>query len=191
MTTAYPLTRSDHIPRATKRETGQFRTALAGALDNVETSLKAFGRDSGKPVTGIVLSSNVTLGVQKPEDPGVAVWFTWDGVQFCTPVDRYVSPAANLQAIHNVIEARRTELRHGTLALVRASFQGLRALPSPARASWCQVLRVEQRATIADIEEAFKRLARERHADMAGGSDATMADLNRARAEGLKERSNG
>ena len=50
----------------------------------------------------------------------------------CIPVDRYNSVEANLQAIHHIIEARRVELRHGTLALVRASFTGFKALPAPA-----------------------------------------------------------
>lgn len=186
MTTAYPLSWPDHIPRATNREAGQFRTTLAGALDNVEASLAAFGRDSRKAVSGIVLSSNVTLGNNKPTDPGVAVWFTWDEVQVCIPVDRYQTPAANLQAIHHVIEARRTELRHGTLALVRAAFQGLRALPSPARAAWWEVLGIERTASAVAIDAAFKRLARERHPDQ-GGSDAQMAELNNARATALKE----
>lgn len=189
MTAAYPLQWPTHIPRSKSRENGQFRTTLAGALDNVDTSLRAFGRDSGKSLSGIVLSSNVTLGVQKPADPGVAVWFTWDGIPICIPVDRYATPAANLQAIHHVLEARRTELRHGTLALVRASLQGLTALPAPAATPWWQVLQVPQTADRTEILNAYRRLARERHPDMPTGSETMMADLNRARNAALKERS--
>jgi hypothetical protein len=70
--------------------------------------------DSGEPVSDIVITSNVTLGVDNPPDPGVAVWFAWDGMTVCIPVDRYSSTAANLQAIHHVLEARRVELRHGS-----------------------------------------------------------------------------
>lgn len=188
MTQAYPLQWPDHIERSTKREAGQFRTTLAGALDNVETSLKAFSRDSGKAVSGIVLSSNVTLGVAKPADPGVAVWFTWDGVQVCIPVDRYLTPAANLQAIHHVLEARRVEMRHGTLALVRASMRGFQALPAPGSTPWWLVLEVKADATAAEIEAAYKRLARDRHPDRPGGSHDLMSNLNRAREQGMKER---
>lgn len=184
MTRAYPLHWPDHIERYRLRESGQFRTSLAGALENVERSLRAFGKDSGKPVSGIVLSSNVTLGVSKPADPGVAVWCTWDGVQVCIPVDRYATPAANLQAIHHVLEARRVELRHGTLALVRASMRGFQALPAPGRTPWWQVLELQPSASAADIEAAYRRLARERHPDRPGGSHDKMADLNRARDEG-------
>ena len=34
------------------------------------------------------------------------------------------------------IEARRVEQRHGALALVRATFTGLLALPAPAGSEW-------------------------------------------------------
>lgn len=184
--THFPLAWPEAFPRTITREKGAFRTTLNGALANVETSLKAFGRDSRKAVSGIVLSSNVALGRMKPEDPGVAAWFTWDGLPVCIPVDRYTSPEANLQAIHHVLEARRVELRHGTLALVRATMKGFLALPSPAKPkAWWQVLGVSAAAHSSEIEGAFRRLARERHPDR-GGSDAAMAELNAARDEGLR-----
>lgn len=184
MTTAFPLSWPSTIPRAKTREAGAFRTSLAGALDNVETSLRAFSRDSGKAVSNIVLSSNVSLGVQKPADPGVAVWFVWDGIQICIPVDRYQTPASNLQAIHHVLEARRTELRHGTLALVRASFQGFVALPPPPH--WSETLGIGRDATKAQIETAYRARAKAAHPDAGGSADA-MAALNAARDQALKD----
>lgn len=186
---AYPLTWPETMPRQKSHEKGAFRTSLSGALNNVETSLRAFGRDSGKTITGIVLSSNVTLGVTKPDDPGVAAWFVWDGLQVCIPVDRYASVEANLQAIHHIIEARRTELRHGTLALVRATFTGFAALPSPStKRPWASVLGFStfDDLSVAVVEARFKKLAKERHPD-AGGSAAAMSELNQARADALKE----
>lgn len=179
MTTAFPLSWPDQFPRSRHRERGQFRTKLGVALVNVETSLRRFGADSGKAVAGVVLSSNVTLGVPRPADPGVAVWFTWDGAQRCIPVDRYDSPEANLQAIHHVLEARRVELRHGTLALVRATFAGFTALPAPSEESWERVLGVARDASAAEVAAAFRAAAKLAHPDM-GGSDAAMARLNRA-----------
>lgn len=125
--TAYPLTWPPTFPRRTSRERGAFKTTLAGALDNVEGSLRRFAADSGKRIENLVISSNVTLGKNRPADPGVAIWFVWDGLSVCIAVDRYQTVEANLQAIHHIIEARRVELRHGTLALVRLAFYtGLR-----------------------------------------------------------------
>lgn len=188
----YPLTWPDHMPRLMPREKGQFRTSLTAALRNVEDSLRRFSADSGKKIEGLVISSNVTLGNQKPSDPGVAVWFAWDGLQVCIPVDRYEKVEANLQAIHHVLEARRTELRHGTLALVRASFQGFRALPSPnPKQSWRAVLgfNADKPGVITKerIEGAYRLAARAAHPDKAGGSHEAMAAVNRAREEALRE----
>jgi hypothetical protein len=186
MTVAYPLSWTDNLPRARQHEKGAFKTSLAGALDNVETSLRLFGRDSGKTVSDIVLSSNVTLGRNSPEDPGVAAWFTWEGQQLCIAVDRYSTPAANLQAIHHVLEARRVELRHGTLALVRASLAGFKALPAPPGSHWWQVLDLPRITTQEAVESAYRRLARAAHPDQ-GGSTEAMALLNVARAAALAE----
>lgn len=189
MIPAYPLQWPEGFPRTRLPEKGAFKTSLGGALDNVETSLRLFGKDSGKPVSNVVLSSNVTLGAQRPTDAGIAAWFLWDGEQRCIAVDRYATPEANLQAIHHVLEARRTELRHGTLALVRATMKGFTlALAAPGSAPWWEVLGVRQTATLEDIEGAYRRLAPACHPDT-GGSNAAMAELNRARDLGRKERS--
>lgn len=184
--TAYPLAWPSQFPRKLHPERGAFKTALTAALKNVQDSLRRFAADSGKKVDGLVISSNVTLGVTKPADPGVAVWFTWDGLQVCIPVDRYQTVEANLQAIHHIIEARRVELRHGTLALVRATFQGFVALPKPPGTEWWDVLGVKSKATQAEVDAAYKRLASQYHPDRNGGSTERMAIINRARDEALK-----
>ena len=188
--TPYPLAWPETMPRyKTARQPGQFKTSLTNAMKNVNDSLRRFAADSGKPLADVVISSNVTLGVNNPQDPGVSVWFTWDGMSVCIPVDRYSKVEANLQAIHHIIEARRTELRHGTLALVRATFQGFTALPAPAgKRSWRAVLGFStfDGVTPTEVQERFKKLAKERHPD-AGGSAEAMAELNAAKAEALKE----
>ena len=190
MTTAFPLSWPEGFPRTPRREAGKFKTSLAGALTNVQTSLRLFGSDAGRAVSDTVMSSNVTLGMAKPADPGVAVWFVWDGEQRCIPVDRYTTVEANLQAIHHIIEARRVELRHGTLALVRAAFKGFTpALPPPRARTWREVLGLNdggKPVTREMVETCYRGLARERHPD-AGGSTDVMAELNAARAAALKD----
>lgn len=189
---AYPLTWPPEFPRSKAREKGQFRTSLNGALSNVQKSLAAFSRDSRRKLEGLVISSNVTLSSTKPDDPGVAVWFTWDSLSVCIAVDRYASVEANLQAIHMIIEARRVELRHGTLALVRATFQGFTALPPPPgskpKRDWRDVLDIPpwKVPDVTAINLAFHKRSKEVHPDV-GGSDEAMAELNRARDEALKE----
>ncbi|GFO80738.1 MAG: hypothetical protein A49_03650 [Methyloceanibacter sp.] len=184
----YPLSWPPGFPRTKHTERGQFRTAFNGARENVEKSLTAFARDSGKVISNLVISSNQTIGGSEPNDPGVAVWFSWNDMQVCIPVDRYASVASNLQAIHHIIEARRVELRHGTLALVRATFTGFQVLPAPAGEHWRDVLALlsDTPTTKDAIESAYKRLSLVRHPDK-GGSTEAMAELNNAKATALRE----
>jgi hypothetical protein len=186
---AYPLTWPEHFPRSKYREASRFKTTLPSALKNVEDSLRKFASDSGKKCDGVVLSSNVTLGHSRPADPGVAVWFTWDSLGVCIAVDRYSSVEANLQAIHHIIEARRVELRHGTLALVRATFQGFKALPAPAsKREWWTVLGIDRgEATREHIKARFRILASANHPDKPGGSHEKMTELNAALESALAE----
>lgn len=186
--TAFPLTWPPHFPRTKHREDGRFKTALPNAIKNVQASLRNFAADSGKSLKNLTISSNVTLGADAPADSGVAVWFEWDGLQVCIPVDRYRSVASNLQAIHHILEARRVELRHGTLALVRATFQGFLALPAPNEKSWWEVLGVPRNASLIEARDAYKKLASANHPDRGGDQDF-MAQINRAFAAAEREAS--
>ncbi len=187
--TAYPLTWPENMPRTKTRSTSRFQTGLAGALKNVKSSLNLFAADSGKKVESVTISSNVTLGENSPTDPGVAFWFTWDGLSVCIAVDRYPKVQDNLQAIYHIIDGRRTELRHGGLHIVRATFTGFAALPSPTRKTWRAVFGFTEGevCTIPEIERIFKTRAKACHPDTPNGSHEAMAELNRAHEEALKE----
>lgn len=184
---AYPLAWPYGRARTKRHASSQFRTGLPGAIKNVQQSLSAFGRDTGKPIKGIVVSSNVTLGVDKPTDSGVAVYFQWDDRQVCIAVDRYGKVQDNLQAIHHILEARRTEMRHGGIEIVRATFEGFKALPAPTGyRPWTEVLRVSATASEAEIKTAARDLAKTAHPD-AGGSHDAMAAINDAKKQALSE----
>lgn len=183
---AYPLQWPHGFPRAKVREKGSFKSTLHAALGNVQDSLRRFASDSGKKLENLVMSSNVTLGEQRPADPGVAVWFTWDGMGVCIAVDRYLTVEANLQAIHHIIEARRVELRHGTLALVRATFAGFLALPAPGGKHWSETLGLPPKAKREEVKQAYRRLASAHHPDKGGSADK-MAELNAAFEAALNE----
>lgn len=188
--TPYPLCWPQGFPRAPRRERGTFRTALPGALKNVRETLRLFGQDSGRAVSDIVISSNVTLGSERPADPAVAVWFTWEGMRLCIAVDRYQTVEANLQAVHLIMEARRTEVRHGGLNIIKAAFAGFRALPAPISPGWRAVLGLADAATLSEAERAFKEKAKSAHPD-AGGSTEAMSNLTAAITEARKALSHG
>lgn len=186
---AYPLTWPDTMPRTATKVASKFQTGLSAALKNVRGSLERFAGDSGKKVANLVISSNVTLGVERPSDSGVAVWFVWDGMQVCIAVDRYPKVEDNLQAIHHIVEARRTEMRHGGLHIVRATFRGFTALPAPTKKSWREVLSLvgELKPTADQIEHHYRIKAKAAHPDAAGGSHDAMTELNKAKEMALKE----
>lgn len=58
----YPLHWPEGIPRTTNRQVSQFKTTLSAAMANVQSSIRLFGRDTGKQISNIIVSSNVTLG---------------------------------------------------------------------------------------------------------------------------------
>lgn len=177
--TAYPLVWPADVKRNSRREPTRFRATLSSALGNVQTSLHRFARDSEMGLEDLVISSNVTLGVHLPRDPGVAIWFTFDGNQVCIPNDRYSTVEGNLQGIHHIIEARRVELRHGTLELVRATFKGFQ-LAAPTTQHWRKVLGVKETASLAEVKRAWQKMNSLHHPDRPGGDHATMTDINAA-----------
>jgi hypothetical protein len=176
------------IPRteAGRRGASQFKTALDPALKNVANSLRRFGEATGKAVSNIVLSTNYTLNDRVPKDPGVAAWFIWDGSERCIAVDRYAKLEHNLQAIHHVLEARVTEARHGGLQIVRQTFTGFIALPSPEMFEGktpAQILGLDGAGRVVTRDEivaAHREQAKRVHPDSGGTADA-MAILNSAR----------
>lgn len=182
----YPLAWPDGLPRTERKAVSQFRTSLSAAIGNVKKSLAAFGADTGRPVKDVAVTSNVAgIAFEAPTDTGVAVWFDWEGAQRCIAVDRYPKVEDNLQAIHHILEARRTEMRHGGLHIVRQTFKGFVALPAPAgKRDWRAVLELSGAGTVEQVRARFKELSKTAHPD-AGGSNGAMSELVRARDEAL------
>lgn len=184
----YPLQWPDNVPRSKSRVNSPFRTSFAKAVENVKLSLRGFQKDAGIKIEHVVLSTNADMMSDDPKDPGVAVWFLMDGQWVCFAVDRFPTLAANVQAIHHIIEARRTELKYGGLQIVRQTFRSFHALlPAPGAKHWSDVLSISRGATWEQIEAAYRRLAAARHPDR-GGSDAAMSELNQARDQARKDR---
>lgn len=204
MTQAYPLQwplgRPRKAPSARKASTfgkvgpRDYKVALtlADARGRLQAELDSLRAKS------VVLSTNVELrldglprsGQPEPADPGAAVYFDLGGKPHVLACDTYQRIADNIAALAAHIEATRKIERHG-VATAAEMFAGFQALPAPGSTPWWQVLQVDPTATRAQIEAAFRRLAQDRHPDRPGGSHDMMADLNRARAAGLKERADG
>jgi len=198
---SFPLAWPEAKPRRPPalRRTGRFTSKGARGYSEPVTIAEAVARLQREiDMIGArhpVISSNLELrldglprsGQREPTDPGVAVYFLLDGHQTCLPCDTYGAASQNIAAVAAHIEATRAIERHG-VATVAEMFTGFQALPAPGAKPWWDVLGVPATATIEQIEAAYRKLAAERHPDKPGGSDAMMADLNRARDIARKER---
>lgn len=180
--TAYPLEWPALLPRTKHFTRSTFPVSLSRAIEDVQDSLGLFGKDTGSPVTDVVISSNYSLGKPRPHDPGIALYFRWDGSGRCIAVDKYDRVEDNLRAIYHILEARRVEARHGGIGIVRATFNGFLALPSTGLEDWWDVLGLGPDADLTTAEIAYRLAARVAHPDLGGSSDE-MSRLNVAIAQ--------
>lgn len=181
----YPLAWPSDLPRTTSKTESRFKATLAQAIKFVDDELRLFGKDTGKAISDVSITSNVAgLSGAAPSDTGVAVWFVWEGQQRCIAVDRYAKVQDNLQAVGHIISARRTEMRHGGLHIVRTTFKGFTALPAPGgKKPWTEVLKVSARASVEEIGRAYRDRAKE-----SAGNETQLLLINLARDEALAER---
>lgn len=166
---AYPLAWPRGWPRTEpgKRERARFDTTVPRALSFVQEEVRRLGGKS------LVISSNFTLGVSSPEDPGVCVYFDYQGASAGIPCDRWLKVEDNLHAIGKTIEAMRGIERWGAKHMVKAAFQGFAALPAPGDTTgrpWHEVLGVSAEASSTEVDTAHRRLRSKYHPDKPGGN---------------------
>lgn len=155
---------------------------------------------------GVKLSTNVPLrqdgeayaeaARRRMDDPGVAVYFVLKGRPMVMAQDRYADVAANIRSLALAIDGMRTMERHGGATMMERAFEGFAALPAPdgvmPKRPWWVVLNhsdnEEARAdlSVGEVLERYRTLARKRHPDADGGSDAAMSELNVARDEAVR-----
>lgn len=192
MTQSYPLHWPLGMLRTKFPDHSRFRVSYADAQGNVLQSLKAFAKEGGKDIVNLIISSNITMMIDEPKDGGVAVYFRWNNIDCCIAVDKYRVPRENLQAIHHVIEAERTKLRHGGLHIVTAAFRGYAALPPPkgpdgqlAKPWWAE-LGFQDTPPLAEAEAKYREMVKTHHPDRGGDPAAfnVVTDaIKRAREE--------
>lgn len=186
MTTAYPLAWPPGWPRTAPhaRETWPRDSGLtvSGALSLLQDELRRLG------ATNVVLSSNVTLGAEKPADPGVVAYAFYGKKQIAIPCDRWSSVSGNLRAIAKTIEAMRGMERWGAKHMITAMFQGFAAITGPGHFDWRAILGIKPDAAVSVelVQQRKRELAAIHHPDR-GGNPSQMADINRAADAALAE----
>jgi hypothetical protein len=127
--------------------------------------------------TSIVITTNNPLRfdgglkVERPEDPGIALYFTRHGREVCIPCDKYWTTYGNLRAIGLTLEYIRRMERYGTSQMVDAAFRGFTALPASIEMgpgqmrTWHEVLEVSPSAGSEVIRAAYRKLSGMYHPD--------------------------
>lgn len=179
-------------PVTASRKSGPFATNLSDACERIEQAVSAFTRKGrGWRTKELWIYADGDVGIKGRflanqrgiRDPRVAVEFDLDGAKYRIVADRYIEPWQNLAGIAEYIKAIRAQERNGifTASEMFASFASL-----PARSHWSSVLGIELPATRAEIDAAYRRLAKQMHPDV-GGTDDQMADLNAAYEQAKEE----
>ena len=126
--------------------------------------------------TNLIISTDLKLRLdglpysnqKQPDDQGVAVYFTFQKEQKVIACDSFDKIGCNLWAIGKTIEAMRGIDRWGCSEIITKAFTGFTALPEKTQNEWWQVLEVDPTATNEEIKNAFRRLAKKYHPDVAG-----------------------
>lgn len=130
----------------------------------------------------------------RPEDPGIAVWCVYRGIERVFACDLWRTPAENLRAIAKSIEAMRGLVRWGMADVLESVFTGFAtALPAgpQAKRPWREVLRVgglelAAEDLLAVAKARHRKLIAEAHPDAGGDADAA-AEINAALDEAEAE----
>jgi DnaJ domain len=179
MTSRYPLTWPQGWPRSEHLRGGGFQLTFEEALDRLHYAIEGMGGRC------LIVSSNMRHPQHKPDDSGVAVYFELEGKQKVFACDTFRDVRSNVRAIALTIAALRSIERYGASGMLERALNAFEALPPPMD-PW-KILGIAPDSSLDGIEAAFKRLAFRCHPDR-GGSDAKMAELNRARDEAIKIR---
>lgn len=195
---AYPLQWPVGRPRTSswQRERANFETTFARSRDDITREVALLKNQSARYGVEVVISTNTALrrdglplsGQRNPDDPGVAVYFTYKGKPMSFACDRWDKIEHNMRAIVKTIEALRGIARWGTGDMLEAAFTGFTALPAPsATRHWAEVLGIPRNSSREEVKAAFRRMASSAHPDRTGGSHEKMAELNAAQEAALLE----
>lgn len=179
MSKAYPLAWPPGWPRTDKfkRQRSRFKVTVASALAFLDEEVRRLGAKN------LVISSNYTLGVSNPTDPGVCAYFTYEEAPAAIPCDRWLKIEDNVHAVAKTIEAMRGIERWGAKHMVKAAFAGFAALPSPGTGSWtwreCLGFTATAKVTLPQVERTYRTLRSAAHPDK-GGTPAQFELIQRA-----------
>jgi hypothetical protein len=178
-----------------RRERSRFKRNISpyeGAVE-VHDELRKMG------ARNVVTSTNIEVrqdglpyaNRRIPEDPGVAVYFKFEGTDLSLACDRWRTVGENLRALAKHIEALRGQERWGVGSLEQAfaGYKRIEATSSASTPQWQVVLGLVTEAYVNEdmIKAAFRARAHAAHPDRPGGSASALKQLVEAKRQALQE----
>lgn len=188
MIEAFPLDWPVGYKRTTRRIDSKFKQGMDAAQQFLRDEIKRL------QAIGLIVSSNVPVrkdgGMytdymnRRMEDPGVAIFFRYNGKAVNMCCDQYNRVWENIYALAKTIEAIRSMERWGASEFIERAFTGFTALPASEpvkeRNIWDILELAVKPATVDPVKEAYRRLSKIHHPDVPGGSDEAFRELNNA-----------
>lgn len=149
-----------------RRESARFSVSFGVARDSLLEEIRLMG------ATKLIISSNIQLrrdglpyaSMPEPDDPGLAVYFRFNGRDYALSCDHWTKVKDNLRAIGLHIGAIRGMDCWGVGSLEQA-FLGYLCLPPSSSIKWWDILGVDVRASDDEVKTAYWALARLYHPD--------------------------
>ena len=179
---AFPLSWPKGRARTSWRDRARFMVSVSKARDSLVNELSRLGARNVIISTDIPLRNNGLLyaNFKQPNDPAVAVYFSYKKRQMCFACDRWDRIQDNLQAVNHTIAALRGISRWGTGDMMESAFSGFTALPAPVE-SWRLILEFGEDEIITEqgLIARWKTLRSKHHPDK-GGDANTFAQIKNA-----------
>ncbi len=187
---AYPLQWPIGYKRTRTRITSRFKTTMNAAQQSLRLEIDRMGGNS------LIISTNLPIrkdGMlysewmsRKIDDPGVAIYFKYNGKLISMCCDQYLTVWENIYALSKGIEALRGMERWGVSDFIERAFTGFTALPSsiitPYIKKWWIVFgfdAIPKNMTLEKLNECYRTLAKAKHPD-SGGSTEAFQELQQA-----------
>lgn len=191
---AFPL----NWPLGYKRTVNRIRSRFSQTPDKVQKALRS--ECEKLRLTNVIVSTNIPVrndgGMyavymsRKVDDPGVAVYFKYNGKDTVICCDTFNTVWENIYAIAKVMEGIRAATRYGVSNFLDHVFSGFKAIPEVVDVTpehWSSVLGVLKTATKEEIKRAYRHAAVYSHPDASNGSPERWERLRTAYAQAMRQ----
>jgi hypothetical protein len=192
----FPLVWPQGYPVTEKRQLSNFKCTFAQARDGMINEFKLLINPEG--LKEMIISCNMPhdknnfLSGKSPlmyDNPGVAVYFKFNGEDKVIACDAWKYLHENFRAIQYTVAGLRSFERHKCTKILSNAMAGFKELSdgSAHKQEWYLVLGVWPSETAEKIRKAYLKLAKEYHPDnKVTGNEAKFKEVQEAYEEALK-----